>query len=247
MFNNSPYFKRVNRSVADSALEKVMELDGAKLSRVYAPDDSKKLKSSKYLNSSKSVDSLVSQEGVSFNPVKNLNNVAVKATCFGLFTNVVFSYLSKNYNAGYIAESAGYTLWFTLDYLHTNKKSGQSKEGVSIDTILLGAASFLLSVGPYRIGKNDIIDYSIKNHIVSFIHDPDMARAFASGTAQLLLLSVWMPALQLVKKGIDYFDNKFEFKDKLVDFYKRINKNARITKTDKSPKFTIVEKESTAS
>ncbi len=216
MFDNRPYFRRMNRSVADSVAEKVIELDNTKSLYIYAPDDSK-VKSPKYLDLSKSVDGLVSQESVSFNPIRNLGTVTVKATGLGLVANVIVSYFSKDYNWGYVAESAAYSAYFAYDYWKTNRKAGIPKVGVSIDMVVLGVASFLLSTWPYRLGRNELIDYSIKNDLVGFIPNPDAARAFAAGVTQLVLLPFWLKTLQLVKKGIDYTDNKFKFKSYVIN------------------------------
>jgi len=239
----SSYFGRRNySSIADSVVDGPIKTDNVtqstvKLSSTYESDDSKTIKLS--LFSSVSIDNIVNllpHTNKPFNPTKNLDTVIVKATGLGLVANIVASYIFKDYNWGYAAESLAYSAYFTYDYWKTNKNAGISKPGISIDVIVLGAVSFLLSIGPYRMGKNEIIDYSIKHKIVEFIHNPDMARAFASGVTQLLLLSVWLPTLNLVKRRIDYYDNRFAFKDKIVQYSKKINKNSRLIKTDKPSK-----------
>ena len=165
------------------------------------------------------IDKIVNKTSKVLEKTKNLNHPLIKATCLSVAANMAVSYIFKDNNAGYVAESFTYSLAFPCYYWLANKDStvSNNKTRVGIDLLVLGAASFLLSIGPYRMGRNEIIDQVVQHNYLGFIHNPDSMRSVAAGVTQLALMPIFAGVLNPVKKGIDYLDKKFKFKFKLVE------------------------------
>jgi hypothetical protein len=216
MFDNSPHYKRNNSTklvdiisdIYGSFIDKLTY--NTKISYHSVIDDLDAIKLGK------SIDTVVQKTGKLLEKTKNLNNPLFKATCLSVAANIAASYVFKDYNVGYVAESAIYSPAFAYLYWKTNKKLGVSNTRVGIDLLVSGAVSFCISVGPYRHYRNEIINYIIQNNYIDFIQDPNMLRAAAAGITQVLFMPVWAVVLNPIIKGIDYLDNKFKFKNKLV-------------------------------